>query len=111
MYVDKGNPPFAVMVLVDLSIFDIPLIQSTHEAYLEHKECDKSVIVLMTGRHVGLKKEVNALLDKYSLDFDAYLFNVVKYVARAGKKDQSKELEDLKKAAFYLNRKIKNLEK
>ena len=28
-----------------------------------------------------------------------------------GKKDQTKELEDLKKAAFYLDRKIKNLEK
>ena len=25
--------------------------------------------------------------------------------------DQTKELEDLKKAAFYLNRRIKNLEK
>jgi hypothetical protein len=36
---------------------------------------------------------------------------VVKYVARAGKKDVSKEIEDLKKAAFYLDRKIKNLEK
>jgi hypothetical protein len=39
------------------------------------------------------------------------LFNVVKYVARAGKKDPAKELEDLKKAAFYLDRKIKKLEK
>jgi hypothetical protein len=45
------------------------------------------------------------------LDHDAYLFNVVKYVARAGKKDQTKELEDLKKASFYLDSKIKNLEK
>jgi hypothetical protein len=45
------------------------------------------------------------------LDKDAYLFNVVKYVARAGKKNPDKELEDLKKASFYLNRKIQNLEK
>jgi hypothetical protein len=45
------------------------------------------------------------------LDKDAYLFNVVKYVARAGKKDQTKELEDLKKASFYLNRKIENIKK
>jgi hypothetical protein len=36
---------------------------------------------------------------------------VVKYVARAGKKDQTKELEDLKKASFYLNRKIENIKK
>jgi hypothetical protein len=49
--------------------------------------------------------------EAWDLDKDAYLFNVVKYVARAGKKDPTKELEDLKKAAFYLDRKIKNLEK
>lgn len=36
--------------------------------------------------------------------------NVVKYVARAGKKDPSKEIEDLKKAAWYLARKIEKLE-
>jgi hypothetical protein len=55
--------------------------------------------------------EVIKVCEAWGLDKDAYLFNVVKYVARAGKKDQAKELEDLKKASFYLNRKIKNLEK
>jgi hypothetical protein len=55
--------------------------------------------------------EVIKVCEAWELDKDAYLFNVVKYVARAGKKDQTKELEDLKKAAFYLDRKIKNLEK
>lgn len=55
--------------------------------------------------------EVIKVCEAWGLDYDAYLFNVVKYVARAGKKDQTKELEDLKKAAFYLDRKIKNLEK
>jgi hypothetical protein len=54
--------------------------------------------------------EVIKVCEEWSLDKDAYLFNVVKYVARAGKKESSKELEDLKKASFYLNRKIKNLE-
>jgi len=55
--------------------------------------------------------EVIKVCEAWDLDKDAYLFNVVKYVARAGKKDQTKELEDLKKAAFYLDRKIKNLKK
>jgi hypothetical protein len=55
--------------------------------------------------------EVIKVCEAWGLDKDAYIFNVVKYVARAGKKDQEKELEDLKKAAFYLDRKIKNLEK
>ena len=55
--------------------------------------------------------EVIKVCEAWDLDKDAYLFNVVKYVARAGKKDREKELEDLKKASFYLNRKIQNLEK
>lgn len=39
------------------------------------------------------------------------LGNTVKYISRAGKKDPSKELEDLRKAQWYLNRHIENLEK
>jgi len=54
--------------------------------------------------------EVIKVCEAWGLDKDAYLFNVAKYIARAGKKDPQKELEDLKKAAFYLNRKIHNLE-
>ena len=54
--------------------------------------------------------EVIRVCEAWGLDKDAYLFNVVKYIARAGIKDPSKELEDLKKAEFYLNRRIKVLE-
>lgn len=39
------------------------------------------------------------------------LGNVLKYLLRAGKKDPAKALEDLKKAQWYLNRHIQNLEK
>ena len=39
-----------------------------------------------------------------SWDLDFRLANVVKYIARAGKKDPSKKREDLKKALWYLNR-------
>jgi len=55
--------------------------------------------------------EVIKVCEAWGLDKDAYLFNVVKYIARAGKKDPKKELEDLKKAIFYLNRKVENLQK
>jgi hypothetical protein len=55
--------------------------------------------------------EVIKVCEAWGLDKDAYLFNVVKYVARAGKKDPQKELEDLKKAIFYLQRKVENLQK
>ena len=52
--------------------------------------------------------EVIKVCEAWGLNKDAYLFNVVKYVARAGKKDASKTLEDLKKALFYLERRIQN---
>jgi hypothetical protein len=38
------------------------------------------------------------------------LGNAIKYIARAGKKDESKRLEDLKKARWYLSRQIEILE-
>ena len=38
-----------------------------------------------------------------------HLGNAVKYISRAGKKDPAKEVEDLQKAAWYINRKIEKL--
>lgn len=38
------------------------------------------------------------------------LGNAIKYISRAGKKDKDKEVEDCKKAIWYLKRHIKNLE-
>lgn len=64
-------------------------------------------------QHYGGKEnkyEVIKVCENWNLDKDAYLFNVVKYVARSGKKDPKKEIEDLKKAVWYLERKINNLE-
>lgn len=37
--------------------------------------------------------------------------NVIKYVSRAGKKDPNKELKDLLKSMWYLNREIERLKK
>lgn len=52
--------------------------------------------------------EAIKVIEAWDLGFA--LGNVVKYVSRAGKKDATKELEDLQKAAFYLNRRIESLE-
>ena len=51
--------------------------------------------------------EVVKVCENWGLDKDAYLFNVVKYVARAGKKQD--ELLDLIKAKDYLEREIELL--
>lgn len=37
------------------------------------------------------------------------LGNAVKYISRAGKKDPAKEVEDLEKAVWYIQRRIKEL--
>lgn len=54
------------------------------------------------------KIEVADFIEDQNLGW--HLGTVVKYVCRAGKKDPAKEVEDLKKAQWYLNRKIKLLE-
>lgn len=53
--------------------------------------------------------EVIKVIEAWELDRDFYLATAVKYIARAGKKDPSKEIEDLEKAVWYLNRKIQRL--
>ena len=53
------------------------------------------------------KYEVIEVIEDWDLDF--HRANAVKYIARAGKKNPDKEIEDLEKAVFYINRKIKVL--
>lgn len=55
----------------------------------------------------GNPYEVINVVEAWSLNFN--LGNVLKYIARAGKKGDA--LEDLKKARWYLEREIANLEK
>jgi hypothetical protein len=45
-----------------------------------------------------------------ALEMDFHIGNTFKYIARAGKKETDKELQDLKKALWYLQRKIELLE-
>jgi hypothetical protein len=54
--------------------------------------------------------EVFKVAEAWGLDKDAYLFNVLKYIGRNGKKEGNSSLQDLKKALVYLSRKIHNLE-
>ena len=42
--------------------------------------------------------------------FGYCLGNAIKYISRAGKKNQDKEVEDLRKAIWYINRRIKEIE-
>lgn len=53
--------------------------------------------------------ETIKIIEALSLDF--CLGNTLKYILRAGKKKPEKEIEDLEKAKWYLERKINNLKK
>lgn len=66
--------------------------------------------IINNPKHYGgndNKYEVIKVIEAWGLDF--HLGNVAKYIGRAGKKDN--KIKDLKKAAYYLNRKIELLEK
>lgn len=53
--------------------------------------------------------EVISAIEAWGLNY--HRGNAVKYVARAGKKDPAREVEDLKKARWYIEREIARLEK
>ena len=61
------------------------------------------------SHYTDTKIEVMDYIEDKQLNFARG--NVIKYVSRAGKKDPNKELEDLKKAMWYLNREIERLSK
>ena len=54
------------------------------------------------------KVEVIDAIEAWALGY--HRGNVVKYVVRAGLKNPEKEVEDLKKARWYLDREIQRLE-
>ena len=53
------------------------------------------------------KIEVIDFIEDKNLGF--HLGNTVKYIARAGKKDPDKTIQDLEKARWYLDRKIEKM--
>ena len=55
------------------------------------------------------KVEVIDAIEAWGLNF--HRGNAIKYIARAGKKNKETEIEDLEKAAWYINREIQRLEK
>ena len=66
-------------------------------------------IVNHPAHYTDGKIEVIEFIEDKGLNF--HRGNAVKYISRAGKKDSAKEIEDLKKAVWYLNREIGRLEK
>jgi hypothetical protein len=62
------------------------------------------------GHYGGSDNVYEAIKVIEAWDLGFHLGNTVKYISRAGKKETDKELQDLKKALWYLERHIQNLE-
>lgn len=76
----------------------------THVDYGNNAENDP---VNNPSHYTDGKIEVIDFIEDKKLNF--HRGNAVKYIARTGKKDPSKEIEDLEKAQWYLNREIQKL--
>lgn len=85
-------------------------MEETFNNFMErNKEMVKEDNINHPKHYTDGKIEVIDFIEDKKLGF--HLGNVVKYVSRSGKKDESKTVEDLKKARWYLDRKIEKLEK
>ena len=76
--------------------------------FKEHKRlCDTINNVNHPRHYGGIDNPYEAIKVIESWDLNFNLGNVVKYISRAGKKQDKKE--DLQKAAWYINRELKKL--
>lgn len=77
------------------------------ETYLYHELLEIFTNKIMTPIHYdsGQDYDLIDIASHYNLNF--FRFNVLKYICRAGKKQN--ELQDLEKAVDYLQREIKNI--
>lgn len=64
-------------------------------------------------KHYGSKsgRDVIEWCEDFGLMENAYIFNIFKYLCRAGKKSENSELQDAMKAKVYLDRYIESLKK
>ena len=69
----------------------------------------KNDVVNHPSHYTDGKIEVIDYIEDKGLGF--CLGNAIKYISRAGKKHKDKEVEDLKKAIWYIERRIYELEK
>lgn len=93
--VTKGNNTYSVDNHAFPDTKNIELVQANESDPVEHPAhyTQYPVEVIELTRHMNFCRG-----------------NAVKYIARAGHKDKSKELEDLKKARWYIDDEIKQLE-
>ena len=91
------------------------IVKDIKASYEEYTKANPVIVTTVDNDPVNHPSHYTAgrfetieVIEDWGLDF--CLGNAVKYISRAGKKDPSKEIEDLKKAVWYIERRIKQLE-
>ena len=105
----KLNGPGAVITAAQQKIESVPQPEPQITQQPVYRELGRKKEAVNHPSHYGGKDnpyEVIKVIRAWDLSFS--LGNVVKYVARAGKKDPAKRLEDLHKAMWYLQEEIAN---
>ena len=72
-------------------------------------ECIESVVEHPSHYRSDSGFEAIDVIEAWNLGFN--LGNALKYISRAGLKDKNREIEDLEKAQWYLNREIERIKK
>jgi hypothetical protein len=93
---NKGN--FELKTILRSDVKKMSEQQQSYE-YVNHPE-----------HYGGVENTYEVIKVIEALEMDFHLGNTFKYIARAGKKGTDKEIQDLKKALWYLDRKIQLLE-
>lgn len=96
---DTKIPPYGLATVFD---YEIRPIETTEEA-------PKTDPVNHPSHYTDGKYECIDYMEGRGYTQDGYLFNAVKYISRAGKKDPDKYEEDIQKAIWYLKRKIEKI--
>ena len=96
---DTKIPPYGLATVFDYEISQIPRIDTPETDPVNHP-----------SHYTDGKYECIDYIEARGFNRDGYLFNAVKYISRAGKKDPEKYEEDIQKAIWYLDRKIKSLD-
>jgi len=95
---DTKKPPFGIVTVYDVEVRKIdaeaePMDISGTDDPVNHP-----------SHYTDGKYECIDYIESQQYDEDGYLFNAVKYISRAGKKDPDKYEEDIQKAIWYLKR-------
>ena len=89
---NKGN--FELKTILRSDVKKMSEQQQSYE-YVNHPE-----------HYGGVENTYEVIKVIEALEMDFHLGNTFKYIARAGKKGTDKEIQDLEKALWYLQRKI-----